>query len=609
MLRFSPRRRVRNAWPTRCSGSADGAAARPTRRSRPASSCCARWSPASGSSSASSPSSSSHVDGGPPASPLCGRGGCNTVHPGTPPGDERDAARAHRRRTPPRRGGHGPGPIRGSGRPILVGHRVVRPSQGQGRTRRRRRRAERRTAAPLRHRIHPGDPGRRCQDGCSGSGVGPTRRVGHGPARARPRRCHGGRRRRTPHTVRRGHAVLRGHLRVHRAHRAAGAPRAGRRRGARRDAERRVRCDARRRRARGAGCSSSSAATRCCSSSRATGTPRRAASAAVEMRRSMWESRVGAGPPSAASSSPCRWASTPPSSRSSSSGRATVSSSSSARRHGTTIATESAAMRRADRRQPGRRPSCSRRDATRTRADGTLLAALATTVRVGPPLDAGIDLREPAVAGCCPQVLAELAGCPAGPSRSTASACIAFLRFVRHRRAARGAGTRGGRRRPSTGRSAPSRTRSSPRGSRCCRSTSTPTAARCSPARACRTRARTTTVRCCGRCAASPRRPAAAARDGRQPRSRVRGRGGDGAPGDVLRDGRHDQHRGTHRRQGAAGDDLRPPGGARELEDPLRGHPGRAVPVQGASRRRSPLYEVGEELGHPLDRHPGATAG
>ncbi len=73
--------------------------------------------------------------------------------------------------------------------------------------------------------------------------------------------------------------------------------------------------------------------------------------------------------------------------------------------------------------------------------------------------------------------------------------------------------------------------------------------------------------------------PAAAARG--QPRPRLRRRGGRRRARRLLRDGRHDQHRGPHHVHRSAGLDPRAPRRARALPHPVRRHPGRALRDEG----------------------------
>ena len=88
--------------------------------------------------------------------------------------------------------------------------------------------------------------------------------------------------------------------------------------------------------------------------------------------------------------------------------------------------------------------------------------------------------------------------------------------------------------------------------------------------------------------------------------ARLRGRGGGGRPGGLLRDGRHDQHRGPHHGHGTARGDPRAPGVLERSRTLFAVTPRRAVPDEGQGGAES-VYAVGEELGTPPGR-PERTA-
>ena len=113
-----------------------------------------------------------------------------------------------------------------------------------------------------------------------------------------------------------------------------------------------------------------------------------------------------------------------------------------------------------------------------------------------------IDLREPP-SGLLPRGPHGLPGCPVGPSPEHRIGSIAFLRFAGDQRVARGAGSRGGRRRSPTTISAVQEAFVAEEVTLLQVDVDVD-GGKISPARACPTRARTTTARCCGRCAASP---------------------------------------------------------------------------------------------------------
>ena len=196
---------------------------------------------------------------------------------------------------------------------------------------------------------------------------------------------------------------------------------------------------------------------------------------------------------------------------------------------------------------------------------------------------------------------------PVGPNRSTGSGASRSCASPVPTRCSRSRVPRWSST-PSTGPSAPCRTRSSPKGSRSCRSTSTSTGARSSPARACPTRARTTTIRCCGRCAASPRRafrcPSRWASTGvtsswprsgppagrRTPRWAIRR-----TPPLASPRGRRWERSTRIRRSSSTRWTC------------VRGHARGAVPLQRQAGAAHPLRGRRRDR-HPHDRHQGATA-
>ena len=103
--------------------------------------------------------------------------------------------------------------------------------------------------------------------------------------------------------------------------------------------------------------------------------------------------------------------------------------------------------------------------------------------------------------------------------------------------------------------------------------------------RASRSPARTTRAACCARCAGSRTRGLPLPLQvGRQPRPRVRRRGGHRRPGGVLGHGRHDQHRRAHRGHGSGRGRVRPPRRPGALAHDVRRHSRRAVPDEGQGR-------------------------
>ena len=170
-----------------------------------------------------------------------------------------------------------------------------------------------------------------------------------------------------------------------------------------------------------------------------------------------------------------------------------------------------------------------------------------------------------------------------------------------HGRHPRGAGARGARPTRCTslvtgGRGRPS----TPRASRCSPPTSTPTAASSSSARACRCTQRGRRGPDAAR--AAPHRgcrPAPPAAAGREPRPRLRRRGGHRRASRLLRHGRHDEHGGPdHGDRPGRGRSTRTPTVLEHSRTRFAVTPAGPFAMKGKAVPMS-VYAVGEETGHP----------